>query len=147
MFASSLTRLAVLGLILSAGVATAKGERSVPEAAARAEIMQTIAKNTKVLGEMAGGKAEFDAAAAQAAKEALVGAAVAMPEAYATEGAADPASESAPAVWSNWDEFTTKVKGLETAALALDPTSIEGVKAGMAGVSGTCRDCHTSFRK
>ncbi len=140
-------RIVLAGAIVAvAGVAFAKGERTEPEAKARAETMQTIAAQTKVLGDMAGGKVAFDAAAAEAAKAALVAAAGNIPTAFETQGAADPASEAKPDVWSNWDEFLADAAALKTAAEAVDVSSVDGIKAGMGGIGGACKDCHTDFR-
>ncbi len=144
------TKIAGLGLALAAGIAAsaalAKGERSQPEAKARAEIMSDIGRYTKVLGDMAGGKAEFDASAAAAAKAGLAEAAASMPTVFETEGAADPASDAKTEIWSNWDDFVAKADVLKVAAEGMDTASVEGIKAGMGAVGGTCRACHTPYR-
>lgn len=137
----------VLLLLTTAGIAHAKGERTAPEAKARAEAMQAVAKNTKVLGDMAGGKAAFDAAAAAAAKAELAAVAAAMPETFAAPGADDPASEAAPAIWTGWDDFLTKADALKVAAEGVDTASLEGVQAGMGAIGGTCKACHSVYRE
>jgi cytochrome c556 len=62
-----------LGTVLVAGAAYAQ-ERTDPNAIARSDLMKVVGKNTGVLGGMASGKEPFDAAAAEAAKVALVAA-------------------------------------------------------------------------
>lgn len=135
----------IIGAVLSAGAAFAEEERTDPNAIARAELMQTIGKNIGIIGDMAGGKTAFDAAAAEAAKKTLVDGA-AMIAAKFEKNAEDPGTEAKPDVWANWDAFIAKANGLGTAAAALDVTSAETIGAGMAGVGGACKDCHTTFR-
>lgn len=141
-----LTKAVLLTGFALAATALYAAERTDPNAIAREELMETVGKNTKVLGDMAGGKAEFDAAAAEAAKAALVEAAAKIPATFETQGAADPASEAKPEIWANWDDFVKKAGALETAATALDASSLEAVQAGMGAVGGACKDCHTSYR-
>ena len=68
-------KAAVIGAILIAGAAFAEGDRTDPNAKARSDLMRIVGKNTGILGDMAGGKAAYDAAAAEAAKAAIVEAA------------------------------------------------------------------------
>lgn len=135
----------IIGLTLSAGVAIAKEGVQDPTVKARMDLMGTIGMNTKVLGDMAGGKAAFDASAAEAAKAALSAAAAQIPAAFETE-ADDPVSEARPDIWMNMEGFAEKAKALETAAGAIDVSSIEGVQAGMGDIGGACKACHTDFR-
>ncbi len=135
----------VTGFALAATMLYA-AERTDPNAIAREELMETVGKNMKTLGDMAGGKAGFDAAAAEAAKAAIVEAAAKIAPTFETQGAADPADEAKPEIWANWDDFTKKAGALETAATALDTSSLEAVQAGMGAMGGACKDCHTSYR-
>jgi len=135
----------ILGLALTAGVAIAKEGVQDPTVKARMDLMGSIGMNTKVLGDMAGGKAPFDAAAAEAAKTALVAAATQIPAAFETE-ADDPVSEARPDIWMNMEGFVEKAKGLETAAGAIDVSSLESVQAGMGAIGGACKACHSDFR-
>jgi cytochrome c556 len=141
-----LTKTAVIAMILVGGVAYAKGDRTDPNAKARSDTMRTIGQNIGVLGDMAGGKAAFDATAAEAAKAALITASAGIGAAFEVQGAADPASEAKPEVWTNWAEFLEDAGKLNAAATALDATSVEGVQAGMGALGGACKDCHTEFR-
>jgi len=134
----------VAGLFLFAGAAMAT-EATDPDVIARETLMKTIGMNTKVLGEMAGGKMEFDATKAAQAKAALIAASADI-KAKFTAQATDPVSEAKPEIWTNWDEFLKKGMALNAAATALDVASVEAIGAGMAGVGGACKDCHTTFR-
>jgi cytochrome c556 len=139
------TKAVILSLTLSAGMAVAKEGVQDPTVKARMDLMGVNAQNTKILGDMAGGKADFDAAAAEAAKMALAAAAADIAAKFEPE-AADPVSEALPDIWMNWDGFAEKAKALETAAGALDVSSLESLQGGMAAVGGACKGCHTDFR-
>lgn len=136
----------VIGAVLIAGAAYAKGDRTDPNAKARSDLMRDIGKNIGVLGDIAGGKATYDAAAAEAAKAALIADAAAIETAFKDQGAADPASEAKPEIWTNWDEFLADAKKLGDAATAMDVASAETIGAGMGALGGACKDCHTEFR-
>jgi cytochrome c556 len=135
----------ILSLTLTAGVAIAKDGVQDPTVKARMDLMDSIGMNTKILGDMAGGKAAFDASAAEAAKAALIAAAGEIPAKFEVE-ADDPVSEARPDIWMNTEGFAEKAKGLETAAGAMDVASIEGVQAGMGAIGGACKACHSDFR-
>jgi cytochrome c556 len=134
--------IATLGL--AAGVAMA-ADATDPTAKARQELMDTIGASMKVLGDMAGGKAPFDAAAATAAKDALVAAGADIPAKFET-AATDPASKAKPEIWTDFAGFTAKATTFSTAAGALDVTSADTIKATLGGIGGTCKDCHSAYR-
>jgi cytochrome c556 len=136
----------VIGAVLISGAAFAKGDRTDPNAKARSDLMRVVGKNTGILGDMAGGKAAYDAAAAEAAKAALVEAAGQIETAFKDQGGADPASEAKPEIWTNWEGFLADAKALGDAAGAMDVSSAETIGAGMGALGGTCKDCHTDFR-
>jgi len=136
----------IIGAVLSAGAAFAEEERTDPNAIARGELMTTIGKNIGIIGDMAGGKTEFDAAAAEGAKAALVEATGKIEATFKDQGGADPASEAKPEIWANWDDFLKKATAASDAANALDVASLDTVKAGMGALGGACKDCHTTYR-
>jgi cytochrome c556 len=141
-----LAKALLLGAVLTAGVAYAEGERTDPNAIARSDLMKTVGKNTGILGDMAGGKAAYDAAAAEAAKAALVEAFGTVDATFKDQGAADPASEVKPEIWANWDDFLAHAKTAGDAAAAMDVASAESIGAGMGALGGACKDCHTDYR-
>jgi cytochrome c556 len=104
-----------LGTVLVAGAAYAQ-ERTDPNAIARSDLMKVVGKNTGVLGGMASGKEPFDAAAAEAAKVALVAAFGQVEATFMEQGGADPVDEAKPEIWSNWEDFLAKANAAATAA-------------------------------
>jgi cytochrome c556 len=141
-----IVKAVVIGAILTAGVAFAEGDRTDPNAKARSDLMRVVGKNTGILGDMAGGKAAYDAAAAEGAKAALIEAAAGIEAAFKDQGGEDPASEAKPEIWANWDDFLADAKALGDAAAAMDVASAETIGAGMGALGGACKDCHTEFR-
>ena len=104
-----------------------------------------IGANTKILGDMAGEKAPFDAAKAAEAKAALSAAAAEIPAKFEAN-VDDPKSEVVPAIWTDFADFTAKGKALEDAAVAIDVSSLDTIKAGMGAIGGTCGACHKVYR-
>ena len=131
--------------LLMTGAAFAAGTATDPDVIARKDLMKTIGGAAKTLGGMASGEVAHDAAAAEAAKQAMIAAAAEI-EAKFTNNAADPASEAKPEVWTNWNDFLAKGKALGDAAGALDVASAESIGAGMGAIGGTCKACHTDYR-
>lgn len=134
-----------LTLALAGTVAIAKEGVNDPIVKARMELMSTIGQNTGVLGGMASDRAPFDAAAAAAAREALIAASAQITAKFEVE-ADDPLSESTPMIWMAFDDFTAKGEAMNAAATALDVSSLDAIRAGMGALGGTCRDCHTEYR-
>ncbi|PTE16416.1 cytochrome C [Fuscovulum blasticum DSM 2131] len=139
-------RLAIVAALIGAGGAAVQADPTDPNAILRANVMKDIGGAMKVLGDIAGGKTAYDAAAAEAAKAKLVADAAAIPEAFKTEGAADPESEAKPEIWTGWDDFLKKAGALEAAAGAADVGSVGAIKASMGALGGACKDCHTTYR-
>jgi len=135
----------VVGLILVAGFAVAKEGVQDPTVKARMDLMRTIGMSVKTLGDMAGGKSAYDAAAAEAAKAALIAASADVAAKFEPQ-ATDPVSEAKPEIWTTWDDFVVKATALTTAATAIDTSSAESIGAGMGAIGGACKDCHTAYR-
>ena len=134
-----------ISALLMTGAAFAAVTATDPDVIARKDLMKTIGGTAKTLGGMASGEVAHDAAAAEAAKQAMIAAAAEI-EAKFTNNAADPASEAKPEVWTNWNDFLAKGKALGDAAGALDVASAESIGAGMGAIGGACKACHTDYR-
>ena len=139
------TQIIAAALLLTGGMALAEVEATNPTVIAWKALMKQNGAAAKVLGDMAAGKAAFDATAAEAAKQKLIGDAEQIPVVLKTQ-AEDPASEAKADIWSNWDDFTAKAAALGKAASALDSSSLDGIKAGMADVGAACKACHTAYK-
>lgn len=142
----TLTKTLLVAAMLMTGTAYAQDVMATdPDVIARKDLMKSIGGATKALGGMAKGEVAYDAAAAEAAKQTLIAAAADIGPKF-TNNNADPASEALPAVWEKWDDFLVKAKALGDAAAAIDVASAKSIGAGMAGVGGSCKGCHTDYR-
>lgn len=139
------TKTLVLGLVMVGGIAYAQSKAADPDVNARQTLMQGNGAAMGTLGGMAKGEAAFDAAAAEAAKQALIANAAEIAAKF-TNNASDPENRAKPDVWTNWDDFAAKAAALGAAATALDASSLDGVKAGLGAIGGACKDCHTSYK-
>ena len=139
------SRLLALALIAAGGVALAKEGVQNPAVKARMDAMAVIGMNTKVLGDMAGGKATFDAAKAAEAAAAINATALTVPGLFEAEES-DPVSEAKPEIWANWADFVSKADALAAAGAAMDTATPEGVAAGMGALGGSCKACHSAYR-
>lgn len=142
----TLAKTLLVSALLMTGTAFAEDIAATnPDVIARKDLMKGMGGAAKTLGGMAGGEMAYDAAAAEAAKQVLITSAGEI-EAKFTNNAEDPASIAKPEVWTGWDGFLAKAKALGDAAGALDVASVETIGAGMAGVGGACKGCHTDYR-
>lgn len=139
------TKAFAAGMMLVAGIAFAETEATDPLVIAQKDLMKSFGGAAKTLGDFAGGKTAFDAAAAEAAKATLVAGSADIHVKFEKAGT-DPASEAKPEIWTNWDDFVKKANDLSAAATALDASTLEGVQAGMGAIGGACKACHTAYR-
>lgn len=138
-------KTALAAALLAATAAAAHQGVKDPDVKARMDLMGEVKDATGVIGGMSRGKIAFDAAAAAEARAALIDAAARTPELFEPQ-ATDPKTEARPEIWTNWDDFTAKSAALGTAAEALDTSSVDGLRAGLADIGATCKACHADYR-
>lgn len=139
-----LTISAALFIAISTN-AIAKDGIANPVVGARMDAMDIIGANMKIIGGMAQGKVTFDAAAAQAAIDAIATQAGDLPALFKADET-DPKSKASPTIWANWDDFTKKAAALQTVAEGVDTSSAAGLGQAMSGLGGSCQACHMSYR-
>lgn len=132
----------VVALSGSALIAHANVEN--PTVKARMDLMSAIGADMKTLGQMAKGQIDFDAAAAQAALDAMAAAAAEIPAKFEANET-DPESDAADAIWENWDDFVAKAETLKAAAGAT-VTDAASLGAAMGSVGPTCGGCHKPYK-
>lgn len=141
-----LAKTLLVSALLMTGAAYAQDIAATnPDVIARKDLMKSMGGAAKTLGGMAAGEVAYDAAAAEAAKQVLITASADIGAKFTTN-AEDPASTAKPEIWTNWDAFMAKGKTLGDAAAALDVSSAETIGAGMGGIGGACKACHTDYR-
>ena len=118
--------------------------------AARHAQMQMIAYNIGVLGNIAKGEAEFDAAMVNSAAANMSALAKMDPASLwlpGTEQGAADGSRAKAEIWSDADGFAAKFNDLAIAADALAGAADAGaVGASMAALGGACKACHEGYR-
>ncbi len=134
-----------LGLATLASVAMAHEGVKNEAVKARMILMKDIKDAVGVLGGMAKGEVSFDAAKADAAKEALIRHSAQIPAAFEAEEM-DPKSESKPEIWETWEDFVSKSEALGAAAGELDTSDQAWIGPGMGKIGATCKACHETYR-
>ncbi len=119
---------------------------------ARQGLMQVMSINLSVLGDMAKGATPYDAAAAQAAADSLVGVgmidlAVLFPE--GSDNASIDGTRALPKIWDDlagvgaiWADYQAGVSAMQAAA----GTGQEALGPALGAIGKTCGACHDTYR-
>lgn len=142
----------VAGLAV-AGTALAGGHAGNPAVSARKAHMQLYGFNLGILGAMAKGETEYDAAAASAAAGNLAAVASLNQSAYWVPGTSSEdlpgESRALPAIWEEGSKAGEIGASFAEAAANLAAVAGDG-KDAMAGAMGAvgkgCGDCHKAYR-
>ena len=115
---------------------------------ARMIAMTTIVENMPTLGEMAKGAVDFDLEQAKTALADIESTAKTLPGFFKSDEM-HPKSKALPVIWAKFDDFTAKSKALEgAAAQALaNISSKDDLMPSLQALGGTCKSCHSTFRK
>ena len=138
--------------------ATVQGQSDTPyerHLTARQGYMDVLAFNIGVLGNMARGNIDYDAAAAQTAADNLVAMASVDGRAFWPEGSdnfalGEDATRALPAIWDDpegfgaaWMEYGEAANGM--AEVAGD--GLDALRAGIGPLGSSCGSCHEDFRQ
>jgi cytochrome c556 len=143
---------ATIAAIALAGSVMAQDAPFGMQIKARQGIMAYRALNIGVLGGMAKGEAEYDAAAAQKAADNLVATAMIDQSMLWPEGSdnsANPASTADAKGWTAEADVGGKEEAFVTAAMAMQAAAgggLDGLKAAMGDLGGSCGGCHKVSR-
>lgn len=141
-------KIGTLGCFLAlTGFAFAHQGVTNPTVMARMDLMSSVAKDMKVIGEMVKGTVPYDADAAKQSAGNLIRHAEATPKAFEAEEQ-DPKSEALDVIWTDWDGFTkasVKMKTEAEAVLAAADDQSELSKA-FIGLGQSCKACHKTYR-
>lgn len=143
----------VLALVGTATFAGGHGADLDPAVNARHSHMQLYAFNLGVLGGMAQGEVDYDAAAASTAASNLAMVAGLDQSAYWTEGTEAGTAEGSralPAIWENMADYDTKNADMLAAAEAMAAVAgdgLEAVQANIRDLGGACSACHREYRQ
>ncbi|CUH76927.1 c-type cytochrome [Tropicibacter naphthalenivorans] len=139
--------------VLMAGLATAATAQDLPaEVKARQGQFRIMALNLGVLGGIAKGAIEYDAATASAAADSLVGVSmVHQPTLFkeGTDSMSVDGTRAMPEIWDNMDDFGTKWEAYKTAAAEMQTAAATGKDAigpALGKLGGSCKGCHDTYR-
>ncbi|WP_417741357.1 c-type cytochrome [Salipiger sp.] len=148
-----MTRLLTAATALSLGLAgAAMAQDHSDQMKARQGQFRILAINLGTLGDMAQGKTEYDAEAAQAAADTLVAVSMIHQPPLWPEGSSTAemdGTRAKPEIWTDWEGFASKWAGLGEAAGAMQTAAGEGLDAirpAMGELGGACKACHDSYR-
>jgi cytochrome c556 len=114
----------------------------------RMDLMDRQKDDMKVIGDMAKGVTQFDAAkAAEAARDISV-TSKRIPELF-PEGSGGGKSDALPSIWKEWDRFTESADYLDRVASELVSVFEAGDpewKGAFQKVADACKACHQDFR-
>lgn len=145
-------RKPLLGALLCGALTLPALADEDPAVAARQGQFKLFAHNFGVLGGMAQGRMEYDAAMAQTAADNLfhltrVDQGRLWPE--GTDNFSTDGTRAKPEIWENLDDFVAKFVALQGAAEALQAVAgsgLEEMRAAVGPMGGTCQACHQSYR-
>lgn len=140
--------LGVSAAIVASAAYAAKS--SNVDVAARQEMMGLVGHNIGILGSMAKGEIAFNAGLANASAGSLNMLAKIDPATLWTAGTEQGAADLSRAkaeIWSDPAGFAAKFTDMENAAATLMTVSdIDGLRAGMGALGGSCKGCHETYR-
>lgn len=150
--AKKLAALTALSVALTAPVFAQDAKAIDGAVQARKAQMSLYAFNLGILGNMAKGQTDYDAAVAQGAASSLLALtrldASQMWPAGSEQGAA-AGSRAKPEMWTNMNDVIAKAMAMQAAAEAMDGAAgqgLEAMQAAMGGVGGACSACHKAYR-
>lgn len=138
--------------IALSGAALAQDAPFSMEIKARQGIMSYRALNLGVLGAMAKGEAEYDAAAAQKAADNLVSTTMidqSMLWPQGSDNSANPASSADAKAWTAEADSAAKNEAFVAAAKAMQAaagTDLASLQGAMKGIGEACNGCHKVAR-
>lgn len=109
--------------------------------------------NFGVLGSMAQGRIDYDAAQAQIAADNMFHLTRHDQSRLWPEGTDSQSAEGTrakPEIWANLDDFVAKFGALQDAAVTLQSEAGNGVdalRAAVGAMGGTCQACHQAYRE
>ena len=138
----------IAGSMLSAGVLAHSGAKGIVKE--RMDIMQNIGKGMKKVGAMVKGKEPFEPETIGSQAKAISEASPGIPDLF-PEGSLPMVSEALPAIWEEWDQFSSLVVKMEEEASKLQEAAETGdrrtITMQFAKLGKVCSGCHTDYRK
>lgn len=155
MLKTTLTAAAAGAIALSAIAlsASAGGHGGNPAVGARQGHMQVMNLNLGILGNMARGNTDYDAAAAQAAADNLVAMGTINQRFYWPEGTDSESYEGSRALPALWEdqaalfEIAGRYSPAAEALAAAAGQGLDAMRSAVGPVGAVCGDCHEAFQQ
>lgn len=112
----------------------------------RKETMKAMGASIGALVKMAKGEEPFDAAKAKAAVDTMSAKAKGFDALFPKGTETGGETEAAAAIWSDTAGFKAALAKFETTVGGVNVASLDGVKASVGAIGGTCKGCHDGFR-
>lgn len=143
-----MTKIVWLAPMVMATMAFAHGGVKDPTVMARMQVMEDVGQGMKIISQMLKKEIPFNAEAAQAATHGIASAA-SQTVAKFKDPATDPKSEALPAIWKDFDDFSDRAMTLEKTARRQASTiqSYDDLKVAAGELAGTCKGCHSRYKK
>lgn len=138
-----------LSVLTAASAADPKPEDT---AEYRQSVFTIIGWNFKPIGAMVKGEVPFDAAAVARHAQYVEMMSKALLEGFSKGSGPDAVkhTEAKPEIWTNWDQFNSKLNNFEQEAAKLAEVAKGGdegaIKAQFGKTAETCKACHKEFR-
>lgn len=141
---------------IAATTVIAGGHNQTPQDIAvktRKAHMQLYAYNLGILGGMARGNMEYDAAKAQSAADDLLALTKLDQSGYWIEGTDSMSYDDTrllPTLFDNMADAMTKGQAMSDAAMAMQAAAgsgLEGLQGAIGAVGGACGSCHKAYRE
>lgn len=144
-------RLAVAALALALpGAALAEAVRADIAIPYRQGVFRMVLWNFSPMNQMVRGQQPFDAAEFARRAERVAWLSGQIEEGFPPGSDTGAMTESLPAIWENWDDFSAKLGDFRREAGELSEIAKGGDEAAMreqfAAVAGTCKACHDEYK-
>ena len=142
-----LSRLALFACLLAVGtVGVQAADDPVKQ---RMELMKGVGDATKLGGGMVRGQVPFDAQKAMEAMMVIAETPDKFVLLFPEDSKTHPETESAPAIWENWDDFKARLDKFEADAQSAAKSTeggLDAFRAEFAKMAQNCKSCHEKYR-
>ncbi len=150
----NLVSAAIVSTLLLGGVAVAADGPHDKAIKARQAMFQLYSYHVGILGDMAKGKMDYDAAIASEVAKNLeaathLGQSTFWPVGSDNSNDANARTRALKGIWENFPDVAKHSENLKTATAALAQTAgngVEALQAGMGDIGASCKGCHDDFR-
>jgi cytochrome c556 len=116
---------------------------------ARQDLMKSVGKATKPVGQMLRGQADFDAAVVMESLKTYEDVSAEFGELFPVGSESGEETEAAPAIWEDragFEEALATWQKSISEALAAKPATLESAKPVLSNVLKSCKGCHDTYR-